>query len=207
MVATTKDESLAISESNYDRLSEQRAFDDTKAGVKGLVDSGITKIPRFFCNQSNDINKYSISGESQLSIPVIDLKGLTKDPIQREEIVERVREASKTWGFFQVVNHGISLSVLEEMENAVRQFFEQDTELKKEFYTRDVTRKVVYNSNFDLFNSPMATWRDTFFSFMAPNPPKPEELPEACRKYRLMINSFQSCHFVNYEAVLEYTNI
>lgn len=32
----------------YDKAKEVKEFDDTKAGVKGLVDSGVTKIPRFF---------------------------------------------------------------------------------------------------------------------------------------------------------------
>ncbi|CAN1767543.1 1-aminocyclopropane-1-carboxylate oxidase homolog 1 [Linum perenne] len=46
-------------------------------------------------------------------------------------------EASATWGFFQVVNHGISATVLEDMLNGARSFFEQDYEEKKEFYSRD----------------------------------------------------------------------
>lgn len=196
MVTSTMNESPAISESKYDRLSEVKAFDETKAGVKGLVDSGITKIPRFFCNPSNDmINKCStFLGETRSSsIPVIDLKGLAEDPVRRKEIVERVREASETWGFFQAINHGIPVSVMQEMENGVRRFFEQDTELKKEFYSRDVTRKVVYNSNHDLFSSPMATWKDSFFSYMAPNPPNPEELPEACRFVTLFLSMSNIC--------------
>ncbi|KAM6544567.1 hypothetical protein CsatB_025303 [Cannabis sativa] len=67
------------------------------------------------------------------------------------------------------------------METAVRRFFEQENEVKKEFYTRDSSRKFRYNSNFDLFNAPAANWRDTVFCIMAPNPPKPEELPLALR--------------------------
>ena len=34
--------------SDYDRAKEVKEFDETKAGVKGLVDSGVVKIPRFF---------------------------------------------------------------------------------------------------------------------------------------------------------------
>lgn len=33
---------------DYDRLSELKAFDDSKAGVKGLVDAGVTTIPAIF---------------------------------------------------------------------------------------------------------------------------------------------------------------
>ena len=182
MVITSTDESVSTCNPSYDRLSELKAFDDTKAGVKGLVDSGVAKIPCFFCKPSSDLNEKSlVSTETQFSIPVIDLGGVTKDSTKLKEIVERVKEASETWGFFQVVNHGIPVSVLREMKNGVHRFYEQDIEKKKEFYTRDVTKKFVYNSNFDLFTSSVANWRDTFFSYMAPNSPKPEELPEACR--------------------------
>lgn len=36
-------EAATLSEQNYDRIS-----DETKAGVKGLVDAGITKVPGCF---------------------------------------------------------------------------------------------------------------------------------------------------------------
>jgi len=55
-----------------------------------------------------------------------------------------------------VVNHGIAISVLEEMLTRIRGFFEQDDEAKKASYTRDCNKKVVYNSNFDLYTGPAA---------------------------------------------------
>ncbi|KAK7279972.1 hypothetical protein RJT34_25034 [Clitoria ternatea] len=167
----------------YDRASEVKAFDDTKDGVKGLADSGVTKIPRIFHNlQSLDESeKDSASGSTQVSVPSVDFAGVGEDPSRRKVVVEKIREASETWGFFQVVNHGIPLSVLEEMKNGVRRFYEQDPEVKRELYTRDPLRPLVYNSNFDLYSSPSANWRDTFFCFMAPHPPKPQDLPSVCR--------------------------
>nr|GLL46195.1 1-aminocyclopropane-1-carboxylate oxidase homolog 1-like isoform X2 [Ipomoea trifida] len=72
-------------------------------------------------------------------------------------------------GFFQVVNHGIPGDVLEEIKRGVRGFHEQDTEVKKEWYTRDQSRKVIYNSNFDLYTAPAANWRDSVLCIMAPN--------------------------------------
>ncbi|PON40961.1 Non-heme dioxygenase N-terminal domain containing protein [Trema orientale] len=174
----------------YNRLSELKAFDESKAGVKGLVDAGITEIPRFFHYppDSSEPIFSSVSGDTQLSIPVIDLKGvLDGDRDHRQEIVEKVREATETWGFFQVVNHGIPDSVLEEIKDGVRRFYEQDVEIKKAFYTRDTSKPMVHNSNFDLYNAPSANWRDTFFCPMFPNPPKPEDLPAVCRCLYLYI--------------------
>ncbi|XP_016475896.1 1-aminocyclopropane-1-carboxylate oxidase homolog 1 [Nicotiana tabacum] len=169
-------------EHSYDRTSELIAFDCTKAGVKGLVDARVEKVPRIFYTPedayivaSNDPEK------SQFNIPVIDLDGISKDPIKRSAIVEKIRDASEVWGFFQVVNHGIPESVLEEMLNGDRRFYEQDTEVKKRWYTRDISKKVMYNSNFDLYRGASANWRDTTNCSMAPNPPTADELPEACR--------------------------
>ncbi|KAF3583633.1 hypothetical protein F2Q69_00025958 [Brassica cretica] len=39
---------------------------------------------------------------------------------------------------------------------------------------------MLYMSNFDLYNSPAANWRDTLVCFTAPDPPRPEDLPAAC---------------------------
>ncbi|KAH1091328.1 hypothetical protein J1N35_018585 [Gossypium stocksii] len=71
-------------------------------------------------------------------------------------------------GFFQVINHGIPLTTLDEMIDGIRRFHEQDKEAKKEFYSRDNSRKVIYNSNFDLYVAEAANWRDTLRCVMAP---------------------------------------
>lgn len=181
-------EILDTAKPDYDRASELRAFDDKKDGVKGLVDAGVTKIPRIFYHSHNhsldESEKDSASSSTQLGVPSVDLVGIHQDPTRRKVVVEKIREASETWGFFQVVNHGIPVSVLEEMKNGVLGFYEQDSEVKRELYTRDPVKPFVYNSNFDLYSSPAANWRDTFYCFMAPHPPKPEGLPSIYRYVR-----------------------
>lgn len=168
-------------ETSYNRVAELKSFDESKSGVKGLVDSGITKVPRMFIRPLDEPSSKLGSSDSKFSIPVIDLGGVDGDPVCQDEVIEKVRHASETSGFFQVINHGIPESVLEEMKEGVRRFHEQDDEIKKAYYTRDLTRKFVYNSNFDLYVSPTANWRDSFSCYMAPDPPQPEELPESCR--------------------------
>lgn len=172
------------SSSNYDKNIELKAFDDTKAGVKGLVDAGITQVPRIFIHPEVSGSGPSPSlEETRFVFPIIDLENINKDPIKHKEIVKKVGDASETWGFFQVINHGIPMSVLDEMLRGARGFFEQDIDVKKKYYHRDYTRRVVYNSNFDLYN-PKAlavNWRDSLYSTMGPEPFNPEELPEACR--------------------------
>ncbi|PRQ36489.1 putative deacetoxyvindoline 4-hydroxylase [Rosa chinensis] len=172
-----------VAATNYDRKSELKAFDDTKNGVKGLVDAGITEIPRIFHHPPDqyNISNTSDSEETKFSILVIDLGGLS-DPTTQKEIVAKVGEASETWGFFQIVNHGIPVAVLDEIQNGVRGFYDQDAEVKKQFYSRDdFSRPLQYNSNFDLYSAPSTNWRDTFMCYMAPTPTKPEDLPQVFR--------------------------
>ncbi|KAK4388175.1 1-aminocyclopropane-1-carboxylate oxidase1 [Sesamum angolense] len=181
VVSSTVEEIQAPIEPKYDRKSELQAFDDTKAGVKGLVDAGVTKLPRIFIHPPENLRDIKNPTKTHFDFPLIDLDGVDENPRIRQEIVDRVREASETWGFFQIVNHGVPVTMLEEMLDGVRRFNEQDTEIKKQFYSRDFT-KVGFHSNFDLFSSPAANWRDSINCAIAPNPPQPEELPAVCRE-------------------------
>ncbi|KAG4210301.1 hypothetical protein ERO13_A02G037500v2 [Gossypium hirsutum] len=181
MVAVDAGEVQTQFELKYDRASEIKAFDEMKTGVKGLVDSGISEVPRIFHQPPDIVGESYVPSATQFSIPVIDLQGVKEDPSTHTEIVKQVLNASQEWGFFQIINHGIPLSVLEEMKVRVRRFYELDNELKKQFYTRDTSKKVVYNCNFDLHTAPAANWRDTVYFDIAPDPPKPEELPEPFR--------------------------
>ncbi|KAJ8537627.1 hypothetical protein K7X08_014167 [Anisodus acutangulus] len=137
-------------------------------------------VPKIFISPPDTSTNNS---NEQFKFPIIDLQGIDGDQINRKEVVQKVRDASETWSFFQVINHGIPCDFLKEMIRCVRSFHEQNTEIKKQWYTREVTEKVVYNSNFDLYSAPATNWRDTFFCIMAPNPPSPEELPPICRSY------------------------
>ncbi|KAL1200289.1 1-aminocyclopropane-1-carboxylate oxidase-like protein 12 [Cardamine amara subsp. amara] len=168
----------------FDSYSERKAFDETKAGVKGLVDAQITEIPRIFHLPPGALTEKKPSVLSpDFKIPIIDFAGVQVDAVSREAIVEKVRYAAEKWGFFQVINHGVPLSVLEKIKDGVSRFHEEDVELKKSYFSRDFTKTFIYHNNFDLYSSSSSAvnWRDTFACYMAPDPPNPEELPLACR--------------------------
>ncbi|XP_034686198.1 1-aminocyclopropane-1-carboxylate oxidase homolog 1-like [Vitis riparia] len=182
MVSSSSDEIQAGKVFDYDRKSELKSFDDSKLGVKGLLDAGLTKIPRMFINEQHKTDMTWGSRESSPeSVPIIDFKGMDKDAALRTQIIKKVGEACEKWGFFQVVNHGIPESVLNDMIDGIRRFHEQDAETKKEYYSRDSQNKVRFSSNFDLYQARMANWRDSLACVMAPNPPLPEQLPAVCR--------------------------
>ncbi|TVU25192.1 hypothetical protein EJB05_27680, partial [Eragrostis curvula] len=175
--------SAPATRSDYDRLSELKAFDATKAGVKGLVDAGITAVPRIFHHAVPAVEPDELSsprrphhGAAGRRVPVIDLTA------SRSDLVAQVKAAAETAGFFQVVNHGVPDELLAETLASVRRFHEDPADAKKPYYSRDPTPtpSVRYVSNFDLYQSPAANWRDTLFMLMSPPPPV-EEVPPACR--------------------------
>ncbi|KAL6861842.1 hypothetical protein ACP4OV_017542 [Aristida adscensionis] len=138
------------------RLRELQAFDDTKAGVKGLVDSGITSIPAIFRHPPDSVTK---TMSTSMAIPVIDLSSA-----RPEELVDQL---------------------LTGMLAAVKRFNEQPIEAKRPYYMRDISQKIMFYSNVDLFQSSAASWVDTITCLVAPEPPLPEELPQAIRDVML----------------------
>nr|QWJ73372.1 alkenyl glucosinolate hydroxylase 1 [Isatis tinctoria] len=163
-----------------DRADELKAFDETRLGVKGLVDAGITKIPRIFHNPQARVTNPE-KPPSTVRIPTIDFNGGVFDStITRESVVAKLKDAAEKFGFFQAINHGIPRDVMDKMIDGTRGFHDQDPEARKRFYSRDKTQLVKYYSNADLFDSPAASWRDTLSLFVAPDVPKAEDLPEIC---------------------------
>ncbi|KAF8394296.1 hypothetical protein HHK36_020502 [Tetracentron sinense] len=169
---------------NYDRTEELKAFDETKAGVKGLVDAGVAKLPRIFIRPPDELAQEKLNSHIQthFEVPVIDLAGIDRDD-RRKEIVDEIGRASERWGFFQVVNHGVPATVLEDMIEGTLKFNEQDDEMKKELYSRDHMRRVKFISNFDLYKTTTANWRDTLtIAMLSPDLLGSQELPAVCRE-------------------------
>lgn len=165
---------------SLEKIAEVKAFDDSKEGVKGLMESGVSKIPRIFHTGKQNIDENSATN-IKFNVPIIDLKDIHNNPVRRVEVISEIRSACCEWGFFQVINHGISVIVLDGMIEGVRRFHEQDPDVRREFYTRDISKKVTYFSNGSPFSGQPTNWRDSFGFTISPNPFKPEEIPLLCR--------------------------
>ncbi len=82
------------------------------------------------------------------AVPILDLDGARRPPT--EAIVESVAGAAATFGFFQVLDHGIPDARLAEVWAATRAFFAQSTEEKRRilrtkensrgYYDRELTK-------------------------------------------------------------------
>ncbi|KAK1552599.1 hypothetical protein Q3G72_019824 [Acer saccharum] len=163
----------------YDRAKDIKEFDDAKIGVKGLVDSGITTIPRFFLHPPQTLSGLTAAPDPAF-IPTIDLSGLYNSHL-RSTIVGKVAHASRQLGFFQIINHGIEPDSLERMIGAVKVFNEQPVEIKARVYRREMSSGFAFFTNVDLFHSKAANWNDAFFVRLGPRLPELDEIPEILR--------------------------
>ncbi|KAA8535825.1 hypothetical protein F0562_030855 [Nyssa sinensis] len=165
---------------SYDHMKELKEFDNSNIGVKGLSESGITTIPVFFIQPPETLSDLK-SSSTCTEIPLIDLSNVNSD-LHRPKIVEQISEAARTWGFFQVINHGVPVLALDEIIVGIKAFHEQPIEVRGKQYVREVARGVMYASNNDLYRSKAAGWYDSLQVWMAPEPAKVEDIPAVCRR-------------------------
>lgn len=68
-------------------------------------------------------------------VPVIDAGGfLNPDNPQQQaaqDVIDQVRDASMSWGFFQLVNHGVSQQLLDEHYEVMKKFFALPLDVKQ----------------------------------------------------------------------------
>ncbi|KAK2970146.1 hypothetical protein RJ640_019614 [Escallonia rubra] len=170
------------SNGHYEWTKEVKAFDETKAGVKGLL-------PKLFIHRPETLNHPSLPCNDTIStvqfeLPTIDFTGLESgvSGARRREIVDEIRKASEEWGFFRIVNHGVPLTVMDAMLDGIRRFHEQPQEAKMHLYSSDSKRSVRFNSNVSLGDFDPSCWRDLLTCVFRDDTLDPEAIPLVCRK-------------------------
>ncbi|KAL9240785.1 hypothetical protein vseg_014963 [Gypsophila vaccaria] len=129
-------------------------------GVKGLADLGIESLPKQYVHPPEkrlDMSKV-LNKNNQLdhSIPVIDMSNTDQATVEKQ-----ICDAAKTWGFFQVVNHGVPLEVMEDVQGAARRFFELPVEEKRAYLKAySPSEFVKYGTSFTPAFERCLEWKD-----------------------------------------------
>ncbi|KAI3831890.1 hypothetical protein MKX03_022262 [Papaver bracteatum] len=83
----------------------------------------------------NDQDTMLLIGQT---IPVIDLqKLLSPEPITGDMELDKLHSACKEWGFFQVVNHGVDILLVEKVKSEIQGFFNLPMDEKKKFWQEE----------------------------------------------------------------------
>ncbi|CAK7329795.1 unnamed protein product [Dovyalis caffra] len=102
--------------------------------------------------------------EADEEIPVIDLS--VSSPTDTQEVVSKIGEACKKWGFFQVINHGVPMELRQKMEKVAKEFFDQPIEERRKV-KRDEVNPMGYHESEHTKN--VRDWKEVF-DFLALDP-------------------------------------
>lgn len=122
--------------------------------VQSLSNSGIKTIPDRYIKRTD----YPIRcPESDANIPIIDFSQLDHDQVLRQ-----VSNACREWGFFQVVNHGVSVELMKNMRQIWREFFHLPIE-EKLLYANTPATYEGYGSRIGVEKGSKLDWSDYFY--------------------------------------------
>ncbi|KAJ1703002.1 hypothetical protein LUZ63_002781 [Rhynchospora breviuscula] len=121
---------------------------------------------------------------TETKIPIIDLKS----PV--DQTISQIAHACQSYGFFQVVNHGIPDELLLKVMAIAIEFFRLPAEEKAKLYTDDPTKNVRLSTSFNVRRETVHNWRDylrmhcyPLEKFMPEWPSKPDLFKEVISTY------------------------
>ncbi|XVE90587.1 hypothetical protein DITRI_Ditri20bG0089800 [Diplodiscus trichospermus] len=105
--------------------------------VQELVKLGPTMtIPQQFVRLNQESSCLSFSGTPLPATPTIDMSRLVSGDDQNLEL-QKLHSTCKDWGLFQLVNHGVSSSVLDKLKHEVEEFYKLSLEEKMKYKIRE----------------------------------------------------------------------
>ncbi|KAK2424486.1 2-oxoglutarate (2OG) and Fe(II)-dependent oxygenase superfamily protein [Trifolium repens] len=147
-------------------------------GVKGLSEMGLKSLPEPYIQPLEERTSMIQVDPLQFSIPIIDISNLEDDP----KVADAICDAAEKWGFFQIINHGVPLKVLDNIKDATYRFFEQPVEEKVK-YTKENSqcKEVRYGSSFTPAAEKALEWKDYLSMFFVSEAEAQATWPAACR--------------------------
>ncbi|KAF8407647.1 hypothetical protein HHK36_006780 [Tetracentron sinense] len=150
-------------------------------GVKGLTDSSLTSVPQRYVHPPEErIDRKKTIDASPFLGPPINLAGLEME--NSGAIANALCEAATKLGFFQVVNHGVSVEVMERVKHVAHTFFNLPPE-KKAVYLKGATPcpNVFYGTSFSPEVEKSLEWKDYLSMICMNDEEAMQSWPQECR--------------------------
>ncbi|XP_057475603.1 jasmonate-induced oxygenase 2-like [Actinidia eriantha] len=105
---------------------------------------------------------------TNINIPLINLSGLyAGDCGLRATTLAQISEACREWGFFQVVDHGVSPGLMDQARDVWREFFHLPMEIKQSYANSPKTYEG-YGSRLGVQKGAILDWSDYYFLHYLP---------------------------------------
>ncbi|XP_050230815.1 scopoletin 8-hydroxylase-like [Mercurialis annua] len=147
-------------------------------GVKGMVDLGLSEVPQQYVQPPEErIDKHKSTLNENKPIDLSKLDGPEHD-----RVTEELARAAETLGFFQVVNHGVPVEVLETLKHAAHSLFNQPPE-RKAIYCKGVSPSpyVKYGTSFVPEKEKALEWKDYISMMYTTDEEAHQHWPKECK--------------------------
>ncbi|XP_058770967.1 flavanone 3-dioxygenase 2-like [Vicia villosa] len=125
------------------------------------------------------------------SIPVIDLSEAQNG--DRTNTIHKIIKASEEFGFFQVINHGVSVNRIKETMNVFNEVFKMPDVYKKKLITNDPSKPCkMFTSSINYDHEKVHLWKDTLRHKCYPLEQSQHLWPENPTNYRECVGDFST---------------
>nr|XP_043609594.1 protein SRG1-like [Erigeron canadensis] len=130
--------------------------------VQELAKERLDKVPPRYIRLEDPLVVSSLPS-SLPEVPIIDMEKLSS-----ESELEKLHLACKDWGFFQIINHGVSEILLEKVKEETQEFFKLSLEEKKKFWQKEDDVEG-FGQAFVVSEDQKLDWADMFFLTTLPH--------------------------------------
>ncbi|GAV82240.1 2OG-FeII_Oxy domain-containing protein/DIOX_N domain-containing protein [Cephalotus follicularis] len=130
--------------------------------VQELAREPLSTVPPRYVRADQD--SVVISNTTSLTqVPVIDMQSL----VSRDSELEKLHNACKEWGFFQLINHGVSSVLLEKVKVEIQELFNLPMEEKKKYWQQEGDMEG-FGQAFVVSEEQRLDWADLFYMITLP---------------------------------------
>ncbi|KOM42687.1 hypothetical protein LR48_Vigan05g029100 [Vigna angularis] len=137
--------------------------------VQELAKQNLATVPQRYIQPQHEQQMVHISQQpntATLQIPVIDMQRLLSQESATSEL-DKLHLACKEWGFFQLINHGVSTSLVEKVKLEIKNFFDLPMSEKKRFW-QSREHMEGFGQAFVVSEDQKLDWADLFFMTVLP---------------------------------------
>ncbi|KAL3814906.1 hypothetical protein ACJIZ3_016174 [Penstemon smallii] len=119
------------------------------------------------------------------NVPVIDLG--CED---RSLIIKQIGDACRDYGFFQVINHGVSKEAVDKILKVAHEFFSLPVEEKMKLYSDDPSKTMRLSTSFNVKKETVHNWRDYLRLHCYPLDKYAPEWPSIPSSFRDIVSNY-----------------
>ncbi|KAL3516843.1 hypothetical protein ACH5RR_023745 [Cinchona calisaya] len=162
--------------------------------VLKLSQMGVARVPKRYILPPLQRPNLGLCVNPTIVSPVIDLSSFHR-PIHRPQIMDELRLACKELGFFQVINHGIPLSVMSDALDTATEFFDLPHEEKLSLASANIHEPVRYGTSLNHAKDRVHFWRDFIKHYSYPLSTWIDKWPSNPQSYKAKMGNYvQAVH-------------